>query len=151
NAPAAPVYQDPEWQSQGTGGSFSTVREFDRLRKVGATARAMLVQAAAARWKVAPSELRTENGFVLHGAEKPPYGKLAAAAARLPAPKDVPLKDRKDWKIIGTSRLRLDTPEKIAGRAQFGIDVKLPGMLTAVVARAPVFGGKVKSWKADAA
>ena len=151
HAPAAPEYADGVWSGQGTGGSFSTVHEFDRLRRVGATARAMLVQAAARRWKVAIGELRTEAGFVVHGDRKLSYGKLAAAAARLSPPTQVPLKDAKDWKIIGTSRRRLDSPEKITGRAIFGADVRLPGMLTAVVARAPVFGARVKSFTAGAA
>ena len=150
HAPAAPEYAGPSGR-QGTGGSRSTRSEFDRLRKVGATARSMLVEAAARRWKTDGASLRTENGFVLRGGEKLSYGQLAADAGKLPQPGEVKLKDPADWKIIGTPRLRLDTPEKITGRAKFGMDVQFPGLLTAVVLRSPTFGGKLKSFKADAA
>jgi isoquinoline 1-oxidoreductase subunit beta len=151
HAPAAAAYADGVWGTQGTGGSFSTVNEFDRLRRVGATARAMLVEAAARKWKVAVEELRTRDGFVVHGEARMSYGALAAAAARLAPPAHVTMKDARDWRIIGTSRRRLDSPEKVTGRAIFGADVRLPGMLTAVVARAPVFGARVKSFRADPA
>jgi isoquinoline 1-oxidoreductase beta subunit len=136
---------------QLTGGSSSTNSEFERLRKVGATARAMLVEAAARRWKVPADGLKTENGFVLNGDKKLSYGKLAAEAAKIAPPAEVKLKDKSAWKIIGKSQKRLDTPEKITGRAQYGMDVQFPGLLVAVVARAPTFGGKVKSFKADGA
>jgi isoquinoline 1-oxidoreductase subunit beta len=151
HAPANPGYAHLLFKMQGTGGSTSTWTEFDRLRKAGATAREMLVAAAAARWKVPAAGLRAENGFVVNGDKKLSYGKLAAAAAKLKPPEDVKLKDPKDWKVIGKSHKRLDTPEKITGKAQFGIDVQLPGMLMAAVARPPTFGGKVKSWKGDEA
>jgi isoquinoline 1-oxidoreductase beta subunit len=151
HAPAAPGYAHLLFKLQGTGGSTSTWTELDRLRQAGATARMMLIAAAAQRWKVPAASLHAENGFVVNGEQKLSYGKLAAAAAKLPVPGDVKLKDPKDWKVIGKSHKRLDTPEKITGRAQFGLDVQLPGMLIATVARAPVFGGKVKSFKADAA
>src|SRR5262249_49597957 len=124
---------------------------FERLRKVGAAARAMLVEAAAARWKVAAADCRTENGFVLHGGKKLSYGTLAPAAARLKPPAEGKVKDRAEGKLIGKSHKRLDTPEKVTGRAIFGADVRLPGLLTAVVARAPVFGAKVKSFSGAAA
>src|SRR5262249_33997571 len=149
HAPASPLYNHTARGIQITGGSSSTWSEFERLRQAGATARAMLVAAAAQRWNVAPETLRAENGFVVNGDRKLAYGKLAAGAAKLAPPEKVPLKDPKDWKIIGKSHKRLDTPEKITGRAQYGYDVKAP--LVATVARAPMFGGKLRSFKADAA
>jgi isoquinoline 1-oxidoreductase beta subunit len=149
HAPANPIYAHKLFGGQGTGGSTSTWTEFDRFRQAGATARTMLVAAAAQRWKVAPETLRAENGFVVNGDQKLSYGKLAAAAARMKAPDSVPLKDPKDWKIIGKPTKRLDGPDKITGRAQYGMDIKAP--LVATIARAPTFGGKVRSFKADAA
>jgi isoquinoline 1-oxidoreductase beta subunit len=146
HAPAAPAYAHTVFHMQMTGGSTTTWSEFDRYRQAGATARAMLVAAAAARFGVPASDLRTENGFVIAGARRARFGELAAAAARLPAPATVPLKDPQNWKIIGKATRRLDTPEKITGRAQFGMDVQFPGLLTAVVARAPAFGATVKSF-----
>jgi isoquinoline 1-oxidoreductase beta subunit len=151
HAPAAPAYAHTAFHMQMTGGSSTTWSEFDRYRQAGATARALLVAAAAQRFGVSPADCRTENGLVISGSKRARYGELADAAARLPAPKTVPLKDPKDWKIIGKPTKRLDTPEKITGRGKFGMDVQLPGMLTAVVARSPVFGGKVKSFDAGKA
>jgi isoquinoline 1-oxidoreductase subunit beta len=151
HADAAPVYAHTAFGIQMTGGSTSTWSEFDRYRQAGATARALLVQAAAQRLGVRPADCRTENGVVIAGNRRARYGELAEAAARLPAPKTVPLKDPKDWKLIGKPTRRLDTPEKITGRAQFGMDMRFPGLLTAVVARPPVFGGKVRSFDAAAA
>jgi isoquinoline 1-oxidoreductase beta subunit len=145
HAPAAPAYAHTAFGMQMTGGSTSTWSEFDRCRQAGATARAMLVAAAAQRFGVSPADCRTENGVVIAGSKRARYGELAEAASRLPVPKTVPLKDPKDWKLIGKPTKRLDTPEKITGKARFGIDVHFPGLLTAVVARPPVFGGKVKS------
>ena len=134
-----------------TGGSTTTWSEFDRYRQVGALARQLLVSAAARRWGVARERCRTEKGFVVHGEKRLSYGSLAEDAAKLPAPTSVTLKDAKDWKLIGKPTRRLDTPEKVTGKATFGLDVKLPGMLTAVVAHSPTFGGKVKSFDAAAA
>jgi isoquinoline 1-oxidoreductase beta subunit len=151
HAPAAPVYAHPAMGMQMTGGSTTTWSEFDRYRTAGAMARAMLVRAAATRWKTDPKRLRTEKGFVLHGKEKLSYGQLAVAAQELTPPKKVQLKDRKQWAILGKPTRRLDTPEKITGKAQFGIDVRFDGLRTALVARAPVFGGKVKSFDATRA
>jgi len=148
HAPAAPVYAHPAFGMQMTGGSSSTWSELERYRTAGAMARAMLVEAAALRWKTDPKKLRTENGFVVHGKDRLSYGQLAVAAQALPAPKSVRLKDRKDWKLLGKPTRRLDSPEKITGKAQFGIDVHFPGLRTALVARSPVFGGKVKSFDA---
>jgi isoquinoline 1-oxidoreductase beta subunit len=151
HAKAAPVYAHTTIGLQMTGGSTTTLSEFDRYRQAGATARALLVQAAAQRFGVKPADCRTENGVVIAGKQRARYGELAGAAAKLPPLKEVSLKDPKEWKLIGKPMKRLDTPEKITGRAQFGIDVRFPGMLTAVVARPPVFGGTVKSFDAGAA
>jgi isoquinoline 1-oxidoreductase beta subunit len=148
HAPAAPVYAHTAFGFQMTGGSSSTWSEFDRYRQAGALARALLVQAAAQRFGVSPADCRTENGTVIAGSKRARYGELVEAAAALPAPKKVPLKDPKDWKLIGKPTRRLDTPEKITGRATFGMDVRFDGLLTAVVARGPVFGAKVKSFDA---
>lgn len=130
---------------QITGGSSTTWSEFERYRKAGATARALLVQAAAQKFGVSPSEVKTENGVATAGGKSATYGELATAAAALPAPADVPLKDPKSWKYIGKGVKRLDTPAKINGTAKFGMDMQFPGMLTAVVLHAPVFGAKVKT------
>jgi isoquinoline 1-oxidoreductase beta subunit len=147
-APAAPAYFHPAFGMQMTGGSSSTWSEFDRYRTVGAMAREMLMLAAAARWKVDVKQLHVENGFVLHGTERLSYGELAGAAQTLKAPTTVTLKPSSQWKLIGKPTPRLDTPEKISGKAQFGIDVRFPGLRTAVVVRPPVFGAKVKSFDA---
>ena len=151
-APVAPEYRHPWFGVQATGGSSSVRAMWMPLRKAGATARAMLVTAAAQRWKVSPAALKTERGWVLgpHG-RTASYGELAAAAALRPLPKAVKLKDPKNFTLIGKPLKRLDTPSKVDGSARFGIDVKLPGLLTAVVARSPVVGGKVRAFKADKA
>ena len=152
-APVDPAYNHTEWHIQGTGGSTSVWSEWERLRKAGATARAMLVKAAADTWKVDPASCRAEKGFVIHNPtqRKISYGRLVEKASQMEPPKDVSLKEPKDFKILGKPRRRLDTPEKTNGKAIFGIDAKVPGMLTAVVARRPVFGGKVKTLNADKA
>ncbi|HWE22990.1 MAG TPA: xanthine dehydrogenase family protein molybdopterin-binding subunit [Myxococcales bacterium] len=146
HAPAAPVYAHPAFGMQMTGGSTTSWSEFDRYRTVGAMAREMLVRAAAAQWKTNPGKLRTENGYVFHGKQKLSYGQLAVAAQAQTPPRSVKLKDKKHWKILGKPTRRLDSPEKITGKAQFGMDVQFPGLRTALVARSPVFGGKVKSF-----
>jgi isoquinoline 1-oxidoreductase beta subunit len=151
HAPAAPEYAHTAFGLQATGGSTTTWSEFDRYRQAGATARALLVQAAAERAGVPVAECRTENGAVIAGGQRIPFGELVKEAAELPTPESVPLKDPKEWKVIGTPTRRLDTPEKITGKAKFGIDTRLEGMLTAVVARAPTFGGSVKTFDASAA
>ncbi len=151
HAPAAPAYAHTMFGMQMTGGSSSTWSEFERYRQAGAMARALLVQAAAQRFGVKPADCRTENGVVICGAQRARYGELAEAAAALPAPTKVVLKDAKDWKLIGKATKRLDSPEKITGRAAFGIDIQFPGLLTAVVARPPVFGASVKSFDASKA
>jgi isoquinoline 1-oxidoreductase beta subunit len=121
---------------------------WDPLRKAGASARDMLLDAAAQQWGVAKSQLRTENGHVINTVTNArlSYGSLADAAGKLPAPAKVAVKDPKDFHLIGTSPKRLDTPLKVNGTAGFGIDARRPGMVYAVVARCPVFGGKVASF-----
>jgi isoquinoline 1-oxidoreductase beta subunit len=143
--PSDAIYGTPMGGGQGTGGSTSIRAFYTALRQVGASARAMLVQAAAAQWHVDPASLRTENGEVIDDAGKRRlgYGALAAAAAKLPAPQDPPLKADKDFKLIGKSVKRLDTPDKVNGKAQYGIDVRMPGLKVAVLMAAPVVGGKV--------
>ena len=151
HAPADPVYAHTVFHVQMTGGSTSTWESFDQLRTAGAAAREMLITAAAARWGVPAGECRAENGFVIHGQRRARFGELAAEAAKLPVPAAPKLKDPKDWKILGRPAHRLDSPEKITGRAEFGMDVRRPGMLTALVARSPFFGGKVRSFGAEKA
>jgi len=151
HAPAAPAYAHTAFGMQMTGGSTSTWESFDQLRNAGAMARAMLVSAAAQKWKKPETDCRAEKGFVICGDKKASYGELADAAAKLPAPLQVKLKDAKDWTVIGKPTRRLDSKAKVSGTAEFGIDVKRPDMLVAVVARAPVFGAKVKSFDAGKA
>jgi isoquinoline 1-oxidoreductase beta subunit len=146
HAPAAPVYGHPAMGLQMTGGSSSTYGEFDRYRTVGATAKALLLQAAAARWKTKPAKLTATGGVITFGKQTLTYGQVAEAAMKLPPPKTVTLKDPKAWKLIGTAVRRLDSPEKITGKAQFGIDVAFPGLRTAVVLRPPAFGAKLVSF-----
>jgi isoquinoline 1-oxidoreductase subunit beta len=149
NAPNAQVYANNAFGIQGTGGSTSTLESFDQMRKVGAMARAMLIQAAAERWKVAGGDCRTEKGFVICGEHRASFGALADAAAKLEAPQDAALKDPSNWNLIGKPTRRIDSLSKVTGQAGFGMDVKRPGLLTALVARAPVFGGKVRSFDAS--
>jgi len=139
-----PAYNHPAFGMQMTGGSTSVWSSWEQMRKAGATAKAMLIAAAAATWKVDPSSLRAEKGFVIHDASsrRLSFGALAETAATMTPPKDVVLKDAKDFKIVGKPTRRLDTPEKVNGKAQFGLDVTVPGMLVALIQRPPVFGGK---------
>lgn len=134
---------------QITGGSTSTWSEFDRYRKAGATARILLVQAAAKRARIAIDQIKTADGYVIAGNNRYTYGELAADAALLPVPAEVPLRTKTDWKYIGKSTRRLDSRTKIDGTAKFGIDMQFPDLLTAVVAHPPVFGGLVKSFDAS--
>ena len=146
-----PVYINKLMGAQITGGSTSVRDAWDKLRQGGATARVMLVNAAAAMWKVPAAECRAENGHVIHGARKLAYGALTAAAARQPLPKEVTLKPASQFSVIGRPLPRLDTPGKSRGRTVFGIDVKQPGMVYAALAACPVLGGKVVSFDASAA
>ena len=150
-APSDKVYYNPRFGVQGTGGSSGTPTSWNPLRKASATARAMLVQAAAQKWGVDPAECSAENSTILHAATKrrSTYGSLAEAAGKLPVPQNVPLKTPEQYHLIGKPTKRLDTPDKVNGSAQYGIDVRLPGMVYAVVARCPVFGGKVASFDAS--
>lgn len=135
------------WERRmSTGGSTSIHTSWDRLRKAGAAAREMLIRAAAETWRVEAAACRAERGAVVHSASRRrlAYGRLASRAAMLPVPSEPPLKDPKDFRLLGTRAPRLDTPPKVTGSAVFGIDVKVPGMLVASIARSPVFGGTVK-------
>jgi isoquinoline 1-oxidoreductase beta subunit len=153
SAPVAAVYNRPGMGMQMTGGSSSIPSSWEQLRRVGASGRMMLISAAAQQWGVPESECHAENSMVIHAGsgKTASYGALADAANKLPLPEHVALKSAKDFKIIGKATKRLDTPAKINGTAQFGLDVYLPGMLTVVIARSPVFGGKVKRFDATEA
>jgi len=141
-----PAYVDPLFGMHLTGGSGSIAHSYTQYRELGARARAMLVSAAAARWKADAATLRTRDGMVLGPAgQQLSYGELAEEAMKLPVPSDVALKDPKDFRLIGQPTTRIDAPAKSSGKQNYGIDMRLPGMLTAVVARPPVFGGKLKS------
>ena len=134
------------WGSMSTGGSAGVRTSQEYLRKSGASARTMLVSAAATQWEVPPSECSASAGVITHGpsGRKVTYGKVAAAANKLETPKDVPLRDPKDWKIAGKSMKRLEMPDKVAGKPIYGVDVQLPNMLHASIVQSPVFLGKVK-------
>ena len=152
-APADKVYANPIIGMQLTGGSTSVRAFWETLRRAGAAARSMLVTAAAATWRVDPGACRAEKGIVIHSASgrKLSYGALAKKAAALPVPEKITLKAPKDFTILGKPTLRLDTPAKIRGRARFGLDTRLPGILVATVERCPVFGGRPASLDAEAA
>ncbi len=142
-APAAPVYINSLLGGQLTGGSTSVRDAWVGLRQAGAQARMMLISAAAKEWNVPESDCRAENGMVISSkGKKLWYGQLAEKAAALPVPKDPPLKDPKNFKIVGKPVKRLDTMAKVTGKAGYGIDVELPGMLIASLAQCPVLGGK---------
>jgi isoquinoline 1-oxidoreductase beta subunit len=141
------LYANPALGDQETGASTSVRMFYEPLRRAGATARTMLVAAAAQSWKVDPASCRAQRGVVTHtpSGRKRSYGALAETAAKLPVPAQVALKNPKDFKLIGTPAKRLDTPAKVNGTAQYGIDVRLPGLRIATVAASPVVGGKVVS------
>lgn len=146
-APVDPVYAHPGFGIQMTGGSTSTMAMTEPMRHVGAVARAMLVAAAAQRWNVKAEECSTASGTVRHqgSGRSAGYGELAAAAAQLPVPENVPLKPQAQWRLIGKPTHRLDSKAKVDGTAVFSFDVRLPGMLTALVAHPPTFTGKARS------
>jgi isoquinoline 1-oxidoreductase beta subunit len=143
--PDIELYKDPLLGDQATGGSTSTMTGWVPLRQAGAVARTMLIQAAAGQWHVDPSSCTAARGVVTHGPSGRTlnYGELASRAATLPVPKDVALKDPASFTLIGRSQKRLDTPAKVNGTAQFGIDVQIPGMKFGTVAACPVAGGKL--------
>ena len=142
-SPVDKAYDNPMFGMQATGGSTTVRAHWDPLRKAGASAREMLVAAAAAQWKVPAGECRTEAGQVIHtSGKKLAYGALVPAATKLAVPAEPKLKDPKDFRILGKRTRRLDTPGKINGTAKFGIDAQVPGMLVAVMARAPQPGAK---------
>jgi isoquinoline 1-oxidoreductase subunit beta len=149
--PGESIARKNPWGDFSTGGSRGIRTSQDYVRKGGAAARIMLIAAAANEWKVPASECTAANSVITHkpSNRSTTYGKVAAAAALVEPPKDVQLKDPKDWRIIGTSVKRLDTRDKTTGKMVYGIDVKLPGMLNATIKACPVFGGKLKSFDAD--
>ena len=145
-APVDKAYANPMFGMQATGGSTTIRAHWEPIRKAGAAAREMLVAAAAAQWKVGADECRTEAGQVIHkSGKKLSYGKLVEAAAAMPVPTEPKMKSPKDFRILGKPTKRLDTAVKINGTAKFGIDAHLPGMLVAVMARAPQPGAKPTS------
>src|SRR3989440_2337535 len=143
----ANVKRKRAWGDMASVGSRTIRNSQEYLRKAGATAREMLIAAAAQQWGVPASECSASNSFITHGAggRRLSFGKVADAAAKLEPPKDVKLKDPKDWKLIGKSVKRIDIPDTVLGRQRYGIDAQLPGMVYAAIAQCPVFGGKVKS------
>jgi isoquinoline 1-oxidoreductase beta subunit len=153
NAPPSEAYVDPLLGLQATGGSTSVRSGWKPLREAGAAARMMLIAAAAEAWKIGPEGCRAENGQVIHpdGKQRLSYGRLAEAAARQPVPEKILLKDPKAFRYLGKPVARRDGPAKIDGSAVFGLDVKLPGLLTALFLRCPVFGGKPRAVEAGKA
>ena len=151
--PGQSVARKRVWGNFSTGGSRGIRESNEYVRKGGATARMMLVQAAANAWSVPAAECSAANSVVTHkpSGRTTTYGKVAEAAAKLTPPAEVTLKDPKEWKIIGKSVKRLDTMTKVTGAQVYGFDLKLPGMLNAAIKECPVFGGKVKSFEADKA
>src|SRR5712692_2531990 len=148
--PGQSVARKRVWGDFSTGGSRGIRSSEEYVRQGGATARTMLIQAAADDWKVPASECSAANSVITHrpSGRTTTYGKVAEAAAKLTPPTNVPLKDPKDWKLIGKSVKRLDTMDKLTGAQVYGFDLKLPGMLNAAIKDCPVFGGKVKSFEA---
>jgi len=145
-APTDKAYANPVFGFQGTGGSTSVMGHWEPMRKAGAAAREMLVAAAAAGWGIEAGACRTADGYVVHpDGRRLGYGDLADAAGVLPVPESPTLKDPKDFRILGTPMRRLDSAPKVDGSGEFGMDVRLPGMLTAVLARPPVPGAKLVS------
>jgi isoquinoline 1-oxidoreductase beta subunit len=149
--PGQSIARKNPWGDFSTGGSRGIRSSQEYVRKGGAAARMMLIAAAANEWKVPASECTAANSVITHTPSNlsTTYGKVAAAATLIEPPKDIQLKDPKDWKIIGKSVNRLDTRDKTTGKMIYGIDVKLPGMLNATIKACPVFGGKLKSFDAD--
>jgi isoquinoline 1-oxidoreductase subunit beta len=145
--PGQNVARKRVWGDMSTGGSRGIRDSNEYVRKGGATARTMLIQAAANEWQVSPAECSASDSVITHkpSGRTTSFGRVAEAAAKLEPPKEVQLKDPKDWKIVGKGVKRLDTADKLTGKMVYGIDLKLPGMLNAAIKDCPVFGGKVKS------
>jgi isoquinoline 1-oxidoreductase beta subunit len=150
--PGQNLARNRAWGNFSTGGSRGIRESHDYVRKGGATARMMLVQAAADEWKVPASECSAASSVITHtpSGRTTTYGKVAAAAGKLTPPAQVALKDPKDWKIVGKRLARLDTIDKVTGRQIYGADLKMPGLLNAAIKDCPVFGGKLKSFNAAA-
>jgi isoquinoline 1-oxidoreductase beta subunit len=150
--PGQNLARNRAWGNFSTGGSRGVRESHDYVRKGGAAARMMLVQAAAEQWKVPAGECTVAQGVITHGPSKRTlrYGQVATAAARLTPPAEVPLKDPKTWAIAGKPVKRLDTVDKTTGRQVYGMDLKLPGMLNAAIRDCPIVGGKLKSFDAAA-
>src|SRR3981081_4592429 len=146
--PGQSVARKRAWGDFSPGGSRGIRTSQEYVRKGGATARVMLIQAAANEWKVPASECTAANSVITHtpSGKTTTYGQVVEAAARLEPPAEVKLKDPKDWKLAGKGVKRLDTPDKTTGKTVYGIDIKLPGMLNAAIKDCPVFGGKLKSY-----
>ncbi len=149
--PGESLARDRVWGSFATGGSRGIRGSHQYVREGGAAARMMLIEAAAMQWRVPPAECSAENSVIIHAASgrTTTYGKVATAAARLVPPTEIPLKDPKDWKLIGQPAKRLDTREKLTGEQLYGSDLNLPGMLNAAIKACPVFGGTVAGFDAD--
>ena len=152
-APATDEYKDPVFGMQLTGGSTSVRHMFEPLRKAGAAAREMLVNAAAETWGVPPGECEARQGWVRHrkSAKKLNYGELCDKASKIPVPENPPLKKEYQFKLIGTRVPRLDLQEKIDGKVTFGIDVFVPDMLYAAISRPPAYGAKIVSYDKEGA
>jgi isoquinoline 1-oxidoreductase beta subunit len=148
--PGQNLARNRAWGSMSTGGSRGVRESHEYVRKGGALARALLIQAAANQWNVAVVECATASGWVTHGGKRLSYGQLADEAAKLAAPADIQLKAAKDWTLAGRPMKRLDTAAKLDGSQVYGMDLKLPGMLNAAIKDCPVFGGKLKSFDAAA-
>jgi isoquinoline 1-oxidoreductase subunit beta len=153
DAPAAPVYNNPLMGQQATVGSFSVRGWYAELRRIGASAREMLVQAAAEDWDVPASDCTVSRSKIIHRTtgRTRTFGSVAARAAKLPVPQYPTLKPNGDFTIVGTSPLRVDIPAKVNGSAHYGIDIRLPDMLYAAVKACPTFGGKIRSFDDSAA
>ena len=153
-SPAESLARKQAWGSYSTGGSRGIRTSEQYVRKGGAAARMMLIQAAANQWNVPASECVAANSVITHtpSGRKTTFGKVSVAASQLPLPTDIPLKNPKEWKLIGKPVNRIDgVADKVTGRQVYAIDLKLPGMLVANIKESPVFGGKVKSYDATKA
>jgi isoquinoline 1-oxidoreductase beta subunit len=149
---AAEPFKSPVWHAQLTGGSTSIRHRWDLLRESGAAARQMLVEAAAEQWEISAKDCVTKEGKVMHpDGRSITYGQLTEAAGKRPVPENPPLKNPKDYRIIGTPRERMDIPDKVMGKTVYGFDFTMPGMCVAVVARPPFYGASHQSYDAEAA